>query len=74
MRMAVCDKTFRLLQQEPYAGMFESISPREEIPLESAQPFNCRRAAVRHPRQTKGLDYDVTIEPPGTACSGESCC
>ncbi len=74
-RMAVCDKTYRLLQQAPYAGMFEPIAPREEIPLEQAQPFDCRRSKKRDPRETKGQDYHATTESLGPCCGEEgSCC
>lgn len=40
-RMAVCDKTFRLLQKEPYAGQFEFIEPREAVSWEEANRFDC---------------------------------
>ncbi|HVA50871.1 MAG TPA: methyltransferase domain-containing protein [Pirellulales bacterium] len=74
-RTAVCDKTFRLLQCEPYAGLFEAIEPRQAVALEQAEPFDCRRSAVRHPRETKGVDYGVTIEPSAPCCGeGGSCC
>lgn len=72
-RMAVCDKTFRLLQAEPYVGMFDFIEPRVEIPLEQSQSFACRRNARRHPRQTKGMDYDATTEPT-SHCGENDCC
>ena len=71
-RMAVCDKTFRLLQREPYAQMFDFVEPIETIPLDDAQPFACHRSARRHPRQSKGLDYDVTTEASGDC--GDECC
>jgi len=71
-RMAVCDKTFRLLKAQPYAQMFDFIEPREPIPLDDAEAFACRRSARRHPRETKGLDYDATTQAP-TDC-GEDCC
>jgi arsenite methyltransferase len=72
-RYAVCDKTFRLYQREPYREFFEFIEPLEEVPLEEAQPFDCSRTALRHPRETKGQDYQVTTEAqrccePGTCC------
>lgn len=67
-RMAVCAKTFDLLMKEPYAGMFEAIEPRESIPLDRAAPFDCRVDARRHPRESKGLDYDATTT------GSESCC
>ena len=49
-RMAVCDKTFRLLQKEPYAGQFELVEPLETVPLEKAERFDCSRPKYRHPR------------------------
>ena len=73
-RMAVCDKTYRLLQQAPYEGMFAAIDSRETIPLEVARPFNCRRNAKRDPRETKGHAYDATTEAPGGGCCDEPCC
>ncbi|MCI0457332.1 MAG: methyltransferase domain-containing protein [Gemmataceae bacterium] len=74
-RMAVCDKTFHLLQKEPYAGMFEPVAPREEIPPAEAKAFDCRRSARRHPRETKGQDYAVTTEADESCCGPEgSCC
>jgi SAM-dependent methyltransferase len=74
-RIAVCDKTFHLLQREPYAGSFEPIEPRNDIPLAEAKVFDCRRAARRDPRETKGQDYAVTTEPNGPCCGPEgSCC
>jgi SAM-dependent methyltransferase len=72
-RMAVCDKTFHLLQQEPYAGLFEPVEPREAVPLATAGPFDCRRSARRHPRETKGADYTATSSGPA-CCGPESCC
>jgi SAM-dependent methyltransferase len=74
-RMAVCDKTFHLLQREPYAGLFEPLEPLEEIPLAEAAPFDCRRSARRAPRETKGLDYNATTEANSPCCNpGSSCC
>lgn len=74
-RMAVCDKTYRLLQQPPYLGQFDTVEPRESIPLELATSFDCRRSAQRHPRETKGIDYRVTSESIGSCCCTEgSCC
>ena len=71
-RYAVCDKTFRLLQQEPYRRHFDFVEPLEEIPLDEAQPFDCSGMRLRHPRETKGLDYDATSE--ASVCVGSDCC
>jgi SAM-dependent methyltransferase len=74
-RIAVCDKTYHLLQREPYSGQFDAVEPREEIPLEAATPFDCRRSVRRHPRETKGSDYVATTDSPGSCCgNGEPCC
>jgi len=74
-RMAVCDKLTRLIQLPPYAGMFETIEPLEEIPLDAAQSFDCRRLKIGDPKETKGLRYDATITAAGSCCDGnEPCC
>ncbi|MEM1213686.1 MAG: methyltransferase domain-containing protein, partial [Planctomycetota bacterium] len=76
-RVAVCDKTFKILTDPngPYAGQFEAIEPLEEVPLEDAEPFNCKRTVKRSPRETKGEDYDVTVEASAEQCCGpEGCC
>jgi ubiquinone/menaquinone biosynthesis C-methylase UbiE len=66
-RYAVCDKTFRIYQQEPYRQSFEFIEPRVEVPAGHAVPFDCSRDSVRHPRETKGKDYHATSD-------GQPCC
>ncbi|MFT4693085.1 MAG: methyltransferase domain-containing protein [Verrucomicrobiia bacterium] len=74
-RYAVCDKTYKLYQQAPYADDFEFIEPREAIPLADAQPYECREGELRHPRESKGLAYDATTE--ASSCeTGETgdCC
>lgn len=73
-RMAVCDKTFHLLKQSPYAGMFDGVEPRVEIPLDEAEDFDCRRSKVRDPRETKGLDYHATTESQGPCGASDSDC
>jgi SAM-dependent methyltransferase len=73
-RMAVCDKTFRLLQKEPYGGMFELIEPREIIPLAEAKPFDCRPKTRRDPRETKGQGDTATTGPMGQCCGDAGTC
>lgn len=71
-RMAVCEKTFRLLRAS-YAEHMIFIDPRETVVDEI--PFNCRKMARRHPRQSKGLDYDATTEAADDCCApGSGCC
>lgn len=71
-RYAVCDKTYQLYKKDPYHRFFAFIDPAVEIPLDQAPPFDCGRMVLRHPRQTKGLDYDATT-PPGQCCDGGAC-
>lgn len=72
-RYAVCDKTYSIYRKAPYAESFEFIEPRTVIPLEEAKPFDCSRTALRHPRESKGLDYNVTTDA-SQCCDGGSCC
>ena len=73
VRYAVCDKTFQLFQKEPYRDSFEFIEPNEPIPLEEAQPFDCERDTLRHPKETKGQDYTVTKQA-SSCCDSGGCC
>ncbi|RMF14001.1 MAG: methyltransferase domain-containing protein [Candidatus Dadabacteria bacterium] len=75
-RMAVCDKTFRILTDPagPYADQFVGIEPRNDIPVEDARPFDCRHAAIRDPRDTKGADYHADVAAAGPVCGPEGCC
>jgi ubiquinone/menaquinone biosynthesis C-methylase UbiE len=72
VRTAVCDKTYQIMMNEPYVGQMIPVDPIEEHPLEGAPLFDCSRTAVRHPRETKGLEYNVTTE--ASDCSGDTCC
>ncbi len=77
-RYAVCDKTYQIYRQEPYSEHFDFVEPREVVPLDDAEPFDCSRTVLRHPKETKGEDYDATTEA-GLCCvpgdgSGDACC
>ena len=73
-RAAVCDKTFGIYGQAPYAEHFELVEPLQPVVLHEAEPFDCTRTGLRHPRETKGLEYEATIEPTGDVCGPEGCC
>ena len=75
-RMATCDKTYRLLTDPsgPYAADMIGIEPYDDIPLDDAEQFNCKKAAVRHPRQTKGEDYHPTDLNLNDICEDGHCC
>ena len=72
-RMAVCDKTFRLYSQPPYAGQFILVPPRDEIARENAGVFDCARDHKRQPRETKGEEFKVT-QLSGSVCGPISNC
>ena len=57
----------------PYAGMFVTVPPRVEVPLEEAGPFACARDTERSPRVTKGLEYRET-RVDDVDCAGGACC
>ncbi|MDG2389882.1 MAG: methyltransferase domain-containing protein [Planctomycetaceae bacterium] len=73
-RTAVCDKTYNLLQQPPYDGLFEPVAPYRDIPLADATEMDCRRNLVRDPQETKGRDYQLTIAPTDCCTPDGDCC
>ncbi len=74
IRYAVCDKTYNLYKKAPYGNCFAFVDPVQEIALADAKPFDCSRTALRHPRETKGLEYDVTTEAAACCVDGGDCC
>ncbi len=72
-RMAVCDKTFQIYSKEPYKNQITTIEPIENIALENATEFDCKRTAKRHPRESKGLEYNLT-DLSGETCGDGGCC
>ncbi len=72
-RTAVCNKTFQLLSRKPYADAFIRLEPKEAVPLESAQEFDCNVDQVREASVTKGGNQVVRQESSGGAC-GPGCC
>ncbi len=69
-RMAVCDKTFSIVTNPsgPYNGDVVAVPPRDDVPPDQAAPFDCKRAATRHPRETKGMDYRATVTSDESPC------
>jgi arsenite methyltransferase len=72
-RVAVCEKTFELLQAGPYADQPVHVEPRVPVPLPDALAFECtpqHHAGVtaglsagvvfRSPRDSKGAGYEAT--------------
>jgi ubiquinone/menaquinone biosynthesis C-methylase UbiE len=73
-RMAVCDKTYRILTGEPYAGDVIPVPPLKEVPLRKAKPFACGRSALRSPAETKGKRYRKTENAAAACAPGSGCC
>ena len=76
-RMAVCDKTFQIYTDRngPYHAEMIPILPHSDVPLEAAAAFDCQRSDLRHPHETKGLDYRATVTTDAACCSPtETCC
>ncbi len=71
-RYAVCDKFFQIYGKAPYNEMFELVEPKHDIPISEAEDFDCSKTRERHPRETKGKDYDVTTV--ASDCCGTDCC
>jgi arsenite methyltransferase len=67
-RSAVCDKTFQLYtdSHSPYHNDLIAVPPYEEIPLASAQVYDCTRDTIRQPRETKGDSRETTHQ--GSCC------
>jgi arsenite methyltransferase len=73
-RYAVCDKTYNLYKKSPYREFFEFVDPIVDVSLAEAKPFDCSRTSLRHPKETKGNDYNATTEANNKCCDGGSCC
>jgi SAM-dependent methyltransferase len=75
-RYAVCDKTFQIYQRPPYRDFFNFVEPLTPIAPDEAQTFDCTRTELRHPKETKGQDYNATTEAAKcrTGSDGASCC
>lgn len=77
-RMAVCEKTYRLMTDPngPYAGQVIGIQPRVPVAVDGAAAFNCAHAALRSARQTKGIDFrDTGLTRSSPGCEpGSDCC
>ena len=67
-RTAVCAKTFEIFTREPYAGHVVGIAPRDLVPEDEREIFDCSRSTPRDPRETKGGDYSLTSRPSTSGC------
>jgi len=69
-RSAVCEKTFKLMQKEPYADMFYAVEP--SIPVTDRIEWPATDCGVRRrdPQETKRGAPKLTTDPS----QGSSCC
>jgi len=80
VRVAVCAKTFEIYSRNPYKPHFETVEPLVAVSPDEAKPFPCTKGMLtRHPRETKGMDYDLTTEAQANCCEpgageDEKCC
>jgi arsenite methyltransferase len=72
--MAVCEKTFRIYTSEPYASAIIPVPPIEPVAPQNARPFDCSRDNIRHPRETKGMEYRATSAASAACCGPEGGC
>lgn len=68
VRTAVCAKTYEIYSKSPYQDSIHLVDPLKEISADEAEPFDCRRNAIRQPSETKGADYRETITDCGPDC------
>ncbi len=73
-RMAVCDKTFKLYTSAPYADHITPIVPLDDIPIDQAAQFDCRRGERRDPRVTKQGKPTLDLLPGPDCCGTTDCC
>jgi len=71
-RAAVCAKTFKIMTSGPYKEQVIGVEPL--VAPADLKGFDCARTLPRHPRETKGLDYDVTTEAAACCAPGDKCC
>jgi ubiquinone/menaquinone biosynthesis C-methylase UbiE len=69
-RSAVCEKTFNLLQKEPYADAFIYIEPSVEVSKRIGWPTADCAVRRRDPQETKKGALKITSDPS----QRESCC
>jgi arsenite methyltransferase len=72
-RMAVCEKTYRLLTAEPYAAQIVPVPPLKK-PDGRPKRFSCGQNAIRPPAETKGKRYRKTENLAAACTPGSGCC
>lgn len=55
-------------EKSPYKNDVYAVFPIDEIPIEEALSFACSKNALRHLRETKGLEYNETMTSDENPC------
>ena len=72
VRIAVCEKTFKILSKEPYSSSIISVPPKVEVKTEL--PFSCSGSNIRRPQETKKGVRKISVAPASDGCADSSCC
>jgi len=72
-RVAVCAKTYDLLQRAPYQGQFLGVPAYLDVPEAQAPLFDCNTPHLRSPAVTKGRQ-SVFDAQTGCSPAGKGCC
>jgi arsenite methyltransferase len=73
-RVAVCEKTYEILNRIPYQNEFMTVPCYLEIPADQAPLFDCNTPTLRDPQVTKGKK---TVFEQGDCCNSTAssgCC
>lgn len=72
-RVAVCAKTYALLQRAPYLGQFISVPAYLDVAEDQAPLFDCNTPHLRSPAVTKGRQSVFEAQTGCTPSSGGCC-
>jgi SAM-dependent methyltransferase len=73
-RVAVCEKTYEILNREPYQREFMGVPCYLEVPADQAPLFDCNTPRLRDPQITKGKKSVFESRDNCCSPSSESCC
>jgi len=74
VRTAVCQKTFTIYSNAPYAEHVYGLAPYTQVDADTAPAFDDRRNAIRDPSETKGTTFTKTELPMTDCCGPDACC
>lgn len=72
VRVAVCEKTYRMMNTEPYAAHIIAVAPA--LPVETNEAFDRKRSRVRHPEESKAGKPKVTTDRSQNGLGETGCC